>query len=948
MSPANPIALVIVICLFCLFIAWLVGLIIYWIRLSRKKRQIENNQDIQPLVTARQERDRGRDDNETETDANPVFQDFCEERSLSENSFIPKHLKAIFLAGWNESRLEVSELINHTTSNLFRWNNLLRSVLAIFIVIGLLGTLFGLTDSLVRLSLELKKNAETQTPTENGETSAPADADSENSRQMTKALSALMDDIKGAFAPSIAGVFFTVLGVILYGIFLRFACHPVKSTLEQLTLTIWVPQLYPTTPQKLIETLQISLTQPLSESGEKINEAASAISIAAADLNTGFTKSLNEFSDVLNKGFLENLNQFSEKFASSVIRLAGFQDEIRNLHQQFQKDANQKLDQHSEKLSEQNQNLIKVLNALNNYEQASINSRKQIDEKLREFIDKATETNTSIYTENREWFEKIDETNKRQFSEMQSQLKTELGNVQQTLENELNDLTAKLVENLENVQQGLNNGLTTLNERLENFDTPLKQTVEEIKGVFDNRLETLNEQLGRFHEPIQESAEQMRNTYANSVTNMEEIVGNLQQEINEQNQQYEEQLTGVKHLNERVEGLLTQLGENSQNQQDAVDQITEAFDNRLETLNEQLGRFHEPIQESAEQMRNTYANSVTNMEEIVGSLQQKINEQNQQYEEQLTGVQSLNQDLVSLLNQLDDRLENFGRPLRETVREIKGTFDKQLTTLNERLEKFDEPIQEAASQMRDTYADSVKYMQGIFGNLQREINNQNQKYEEQLIGVQRLNERVEGLLTQLDESSKNQKNAVDELSINVGGLTANVKGFNTAMNILTSDSGDLNQSIVAIKEYTGTLGTTSKQFVEKNESVVNLLTQLDESSSNQKEAVNTLSTNVDGLTVDIKNLDGAIKSFVSDSGDLSQSIEVIKGNIETLGTASKQFVEKVEKADTTALNANIDELNTTIGEISQNSRDLANAVSGLVKQIDISKEKGWRPFSRKK
>ncbi len=97
--PANSIALGIVICLFCFFIAWLVGLIAYWRILSRKKRQIENNQDIQPLVTARQERDRGRDNNEAETDANPVFQGFCAERSLSENSLISKHLKAIFLAG---------------------------------------------------------------------------------------------------------------------------------------------------------------------------------------------------------------------------------------------------------------------------------------------------------------------------------------------------------------------------------------------------------------------------------------------------------------------------------------------------------------------------------------------------------------------------------------------------------------------------------------------------------------------------------------------------------------------------------------------------------------------------------------------------------------------------------------------------------------------------------
>ena len=717
LSPANAIALAIVICLFCFFIAWLAGLIKYWLMLSKKKRQIENNQDIQPLVTARQERDRGRDNNEAETDANPVFQDFCAERSLSKNSFISKHLKAIFLAGWNESRLEVSELINHTASNLFRGNSLLRSVLAIFIVIGLLGTLFGLTDSLVKLAPALRASAETQTPTENVETTTPVDANSENSRQMTEALSDLMDDIKGAFAPSIVGVFFTVLGVILYGIFLRFACHPVKSTLEQSTLTVWVPQLYPTTSQKLIQTLQESeaqmrsgyetavrvdgmvenintnadefkrsltqakaITEPLAESGTKINAAASSISTAAAELNKGFTESLKDFADVLNKGFLQSLGEFSEEFTSNVTQLTGFQDEIRKLHQEFQEAANQKLDQQTGKLDEQNQNLAQashalgeVLNALKNYETAYIDSRQQLDKTLKEFISKATETNTSIYTENREWFEDINDANKQQFAEMQSQLKTELGNVQQTLKNQLDALATGLGQNLENIQQDLDSGLTTLNERLENFDTPLKETVAEIKGVFDERL----------------------------------------------------------------------------------------------------------------------------------------------------------------------------------------------TTLNERLEKLPEPIQKSADQMRGTFANLVTYMQGIVGELKREIKEQNDKYEKQLTGVRDLNESVKGLLTQLDKNSKNQK-----------------------------------------------------------------------------DAVNTLSTNVGGLTTDIQSLDSAIKSFTSDSGDISQSIGAIKGHVETLGTASQQFVEKVEKADVTPLTANIGKLNTAINEISQNSRTLADAVNRLTRQIDSSGTSG--------
>lgn len=719
--PKNLIALGILTFLTTFFFYWLIELIRYWRWLRTERKQIENKQNVQPLVTARQERDREREDNDQKTNPENTFSKFCTEGSLDRGSPIAKHLNAIFLAGWDESRLEVGELINHTTSELFKRNSLFRSVLAVFIVIGLFGTLFGLADSLTALFPALKANVASETSTGNSE-------------RMTRALGILLEGMKGALAPSICGIFFTILGVILYGAYLQFACHPIKAVLERLTLTVWVPQLYPTTSQKLAQTLQQSESQmqegfrtaaQFSESVQKVhsnidefNESlaqASAITEPLSDSVKQINKAASDIStatDVLNTGFAENLDKFSEEFSSSVTHLTGFQDEIRELHQQFQKaanqklnqfqeTANQKLDQQIEKSNEHNQNLAQLSNvltrvpeALKSYETTYINSLEQIDEKLQKFINKATETNTSIYAENREWFEKIDETNKQQFSEMQRRLKTEIGDVQQTFKNQLDDLTMRLTAKLENVQQGLDSGLTTLNERLENFDTPLKETVEEIKEVFDERLITLNERLEKFPEPIQESADQMRGTFADLVTFMRGIVGDLQQKIKEQNEKYEEQLTGVKSL---------------------------------------------------------------------------------------------------------------------------------------------------------------------------------------------------------------------------------------------------------------------------NESVKNLLTQLDESSKNQKEAVNTLSTNVGGLTTDIKNLDVAINSLTSDSGDLSQSIGVIKEHVETLGTASQQFVEKTEKADVTPLNANIERLNTIIGDISQNSQTLAIAVSQLARQIDLlgTSESGrnrkkrslfsrFNPFSRRK
>ncbi len=676
--PTNLIALGILTFLTTFFFYWLIELIRYWRWLRTERKQIENKQNVQPLVTARQERDRGREDNGQKTNPENTFSKFCTEGSLDRGSPIAKHLNAIFLAGWDESRLEVGELINHTTSELFKRNSLFRSVLAVFIVIGLFGTLFGLADSLTGLFPALKANVASETS-------------AENSEGMIQALGILLEGMKGALAPSICGIFFTILGVILYGAYLQFACHPIKAVLERLTLTVWVPQLYPTTSQNLIQTLQKSeeqmrsgyqtaaqvhelvenvqgnisefnenlkranvITEPLSDSATRINKAALDISTAANMLNTGFT---------------ESLGKFSQEFTANVTRLTGFQDEIRSLHKEFQNAANQKLDEQDQKLDEQTQHLVKVLDTLKSYEDAYIKSREQIDETLQKFINKATEANTSIHERNREWFEKINTDNRKEFSEIRGQLKTDLTEFQQTLEKELKTLSNTLAGNLKNVQKSLDERLGVLNERLENFDTPLKDAVDQIGKIFDEQLKTLNNRLENFDAPLKKAAEQMRGTFADLVTHTRRIVGDLQKEIKEQNESYEEQLTGVRNL---------------------------------------------------------------------------------------------------------------------------------------------------------------------------------------------------------------------------------------------------------------------------NESVANLLTQLDENSKNQKDAVNTLSTNVGGLTTDIQSLDSAIKSFTSDSGDISQSIGDIKGHVETLGTASQQFVEKVEKADVTPLTANIGKLNTAINGISQNSRTLADAVNRLARQIDSS------------
>jgi chromosome segregation ATPase len=448
--------------------------------------------------------------NETE-----IFRQFCHEKSIEEKSPISKHLKSIFQAGCAESRLEVSELLNHTTYELFKWNNLLRSVLAVFIVIGLLGTLFGLADSLAQLSPTLGMSNPQQT-----------------NEGITHALSHLLTQLKSAFAPSIWGVLFTVLGVLLYSIYLRFACSPVKSELERLTLTVWAPQLYPTTSQKMIETLQQSEQQMLKgfETASKVNELITSVQSEISDFNQNLSRAnlmtgplttsvehINRAAEVINEAFAERLSKFSDGFSSNVSRLTSFQEELRTMYQKMVDESNTFQEAIKETLKTRDTRLTNILKALKSYEDAYIAERGKIDAKLQQFLDEATEANTSINAKNRELVEQI-----------RDQLTTKLGEIENTLHVQLLSITQKF----------------------DSFDVPIKTAAEKIEGSQEN--------FARF---------------------MERTVGDLQREFQRQNDNNKQQLDSLTQLNQRIEGLLTQLAQNSQVQGNEVRMLSQNVGN---------------------------------------------------------------------------------------------------------------------------------------------------------------------------------------------------------------------------------------------------------------------------------------------------------------------------------------------------------------------------------
>jgi len=549
LTPENIIALVIVRFLQFVFLLWVLGFIYSCRQLRANQRQMFSCEDVGILVKARQKHHVS--DRESEQSEGEIFSSFCKEKSVQEQTVGIRHLKCIFLSGWNESRFEVSELLGHTTHILFQENNLLRSVLASFIVLGLLGTLFGLADSLAHLSPVLGTSGFQKT-----------------NEGITYSLGQLLSHIKSAFAPSIWGVTFTVIGVFLYGFYLRFVCSPVKSTLEQMTLTNWVPQLYPTTSQKLIETLQQSEQQMRQnfEAARKVAELADSVQTGIGDFNqnlsqanlvtgslTAAVSEISQAANLINKTFAKRLSKFSDEFSGSVSHLTSFQEDLRILYQKMVDESDAFQSGIRETLYVQNSRLENILKTFKNYEDAYIAERGQIDNKMQKFLDEATEVNTSINTQNRQLVEEIS-----------NKLTTSLGEIENTLKVNLSSIT----------------------QRFDSFDVPIKNAAEKIEGSHENFYKLMGQ-----------------------------IITDLQSEVRKQNVNYEQHLTSLIQVKQRIETLLTHLTQNSQLQTTETQKLSQSVNKLTEDITSLSSNINSLSSEAG-----IFSNSVNAIEQNIQSL----------------------------------------------------------------------------------------------------------------------------------------------------------------------------------------------------------------------------------------------------------------------------------------------------------------------------------------
>lgn len=239
------------------------------------------------------------------------FMLFCRNNKIEPQNPVAKHIHAIYKTGLENGKMDISQLNKYTENSLFNVNLLLKGLSSIFIIMGLFGTLFGLSESFSKIQPALSGLKQNQTTSD-----------------IANAIDALFSKLGSAFAPSIAGVFLTIVSVILFTLYLRYICAPVKNEIAYSSINSWIPKLSPTAAQTLVKTLEISEQQMQNNfrAAQKVAEFAENVQTQFND----FSQRISSVNQLLGgmSGVMENLSSASDKFSGNVISMASQHEEM--------------------------------------------------------------------------------------------------------------------------------------------------------------------------------------------------------------------------------------------------------------------------------------------------------------------------------------------------------------------------------------------------------------------------------------------------------------------------------------------------------------------------------------------------------------------------------------------------------------------------------------------
>lgn len=398
---------------------------------------------------------------------------------VPEKSAVLRHVQSIAKAGVEGARLEVGQRISSAVDQIFRKNTRLKSTLSIFIVIGLLGTLYGLAEALATLSANNLLNFE------------------------PSIVRSLLGRLETALAPSIWGVFFTVAGVSIYGYYLNAICQPVKTELERSTIEQWVPALYPTTGQRAQETLEQAQDQLREnvEAAERVAEFAERVDDDLQDFDERI-QAAEGFFEAFGES-VQGLTKSTEGFQSAMSDVENFQSQLKEMYDQLD-ERQQSLNVLLSDLEERDRGMQKRLDAL-----------ERLEEEWKSHL-KSTQSELQSVTGAAE----------RALQRLQDQNETVVEALSDPIVKELNEVSEKLAH----LDESMHKGLREVERSLNKIEDPVSGSAEKIENIADTFTDSLHNTVSGVRDEFQ----RQNDTRSERESELKRLNENLEALIEEQ------------------------------------------------------------------------------------------------------------------------------------------------------------------------------------------------------------------------------------------------------------------------------------------------------------------------------------------------------------------------------------------------------------------------------
>jgi len=385
---------------------------------------------------------------------------------------ISEHLRNILMSGLFASRLEAEALIKHTELKLFNESIRLKNILSSFLVIGLLGTLMGMSDSLGKFSDE--------------------------AINVTKLVS---QDLPSAFVPSIWGVISTIVGMLLYSRLVHTYYTPLKTNLEHATLNSWIPQLCPAISDIIVDKLEDNarriekqfadaatvaefardVQKELAPFRESIRNADQALKRVEPIINESeaAVALLNNYADKLTRSS-ENFSSTLDKFSFLEERLAIGYDALTAANETHSRQLSIWSSQFQALVEKNNAQVVKIDTQINNifealmdFDEQYLEVSKSQTEAVTELVKSVTAVKGSETALNRAIAERILEESSKKFTQLiggvqdltaslalnMAAVEKSLGEVDGTLKFSLDKMSIRVVNSLTGIRQELLGGL---------------------------------------------------------------------------------------------------------------------------------------------------------------------------------------------------------------------------------------------------------------------------------------------------------------------------------------------------------------------------------------------------------------------------------------------------------------------------------------------------------